>query len=73
MLFLNRRGYSGAVSCRSCGEGISCPHCSVSLNYHKNGRLKCHICGYERPMVTECPTCGSKLIGAFGIGTERVE
>lgn len=73
MLFLNRRGYSGAVSCRSCGEAIGCPHCSVSLNYHRNGILKCHICGYERPMVSNCPKCGSNLIGTFGIGTEKVE
>ncbi len=73
MLFLNRRGYSGAVSCRSCGEAVGCPHCSVSLNYHRNGILKCHICGYERPMVTECPKCGSKLVGTFGLGTEKVE
>ena len=73
MLFLNRRGYSGAVSCRSCGKPVECPHCSVSLNFHRNGTLKCHLCGYERAMVKECPACGSKLIGTFGIGTEKVE
>lgn len=73
MLFLNRRGYSGAVSCRACGKAVTCPHCSVSLNYHKNGRLKCHICGYERMMVSVCPDCASKLIGTFGTGTEKVE
>ena len=73
MLFLNRRGYSGAVSCRSCGEPIQCPHCSVSLNYHKNHTLQCHMCGYSIPMVEKCPKCGSKLIGTFGIGTEKVE
>ena len=73
MLFLNRRGYSGAVSCRMCGKPIVCPHCSVSLNYHRDGTLRCHICGYQRPMVKTCPECGSNLIGTFGIGTEKVE
>jgi primosomal protein N' (replication factor Y) len=73
MLFLNRRGYSGSVSCRSCGEPVNCPHCSVPLSLHYTKRLKCHICGYERAMVEECPSCGSKLIGAFGAGTEKVE
>ena len=73
MLFLNRRGYSGAVSCRSCGEPVTCPHCSIPLSLHKGQLLKCHICGYERRMVPECPSCGSRLIGAFGAGTEKVE
>ncbi|MBO7364417.1 MAG: primosomal protein N' [Lachnospiraceae bacterium] len=73
MLFLNRRGYSGAVSCRSCGEAVGCPHCSVPLNYHKNGTLKCHYCGFSRPMVKQCPACGSGMISTFGIGTEKVE
>jgi len=73
MLFLNRRGYSGSVSCRNCGQPIQCPHCSVALNYHKNNKLQCHFCGFEINMVKFCPTCGSTLIGTFGIGTEKVE
>ena len=73
MLFLNRRGYSGAVSCRNCGEPLTCPHCSITLSYHRDGTLKCHICGYTVPMVKQCPTCGSTLIGSFGTGTEKVE
>ena len=73
MLFLNRRGYSGAVSCRSCGKPIVCPHCSVALKYHRNHTLKCHICGDERPMDRVCPYCGSSKIGAFGLGTEKLE
>lgn len=73
MLFINRRGYSSFVSCRSCGEAIKCPHCDVSLKYHKNGRLLCHYCGYEMPMVKTCPVCGSKYIGTFGTGTQKVE
>lgn len=73
MLFINRRGYSSFVSCRSCGTAMKCPHCDVSLKYHKNGMLMCHYCGYETPMVKQCPSCGSKYIGTFGTGTQKVE
>ena len=73
ILFINRRGHSGFVSCRSCGTAMECPHCSVSLKYHSSGRLKCHYCGYERPMVKKCPACGSKYIGTFGAGTQKIE
>ena len=73
ILFLNRRGYSSFVSCRNCGTAIKCPHCDVSLKYHRNGKLMCHYCGYEMPMVKTCPECGSKYIGTFGTGTQKVE
>ena len=61
MLFLNRRGYAGFISCRSCGHVVKCPHCDVSLSSHRNGKLVCHYCGYEQPMVTSCPECGSSM------------
>ncbi len=73
MLFLNRRGYSGFVSCRSCGEAIKCPHCSVSLTQHYNGKLVCHYCGYETETPKKCPSCGSPYIAAFGTGTQKIE
>lgn len=79
MLFINRRGYSGFVSCRNCGEAVKCPHCDVSLKVHRNKfnkneeKLLCHYCGYEQPMVQKCPKCGSKYIGGFGTGTQKVE
>ena len=77
ILFLNRRGYGGFVSCRKCGEPVSCPHCSVSLKAHLLGdrcdRLECHYCGYSIPMMKQCPACGSPYIGVFGIGTQKVE
>ena len=73
MLFINRRGLSGFVNCRSCGNVIKCPHCDVSLNLHNNGRLVCHYCGYEQPMVNACPACGSPYIKSFGTGTQKVE
>lgn len=73
MLFINRRGYAGFVSCRSCGEVIKCPHCDVSLSVHNNGKMVCHYCGYETPQVDRCPTCGSKFIGRFRTGTQKIE
>ncbi len=73
MLFLNRRGYAGTVSCRACGEGMKCPHCEVSLTFHKDGRLLCHYCGYEILQPKTCPSCGSKYIGLFGTGTQKIE
>ena len=73
MLFINRRGLSGFVNCRSCGYVIKCPHCDVSLNLHINGKLICHYCGYEQPMVSTCPSCGSQYIKSFGTGTQKVE
>lgn len=73
MLFLNRRGYSGFVSCRSCGEVVKCPHCDVSLSEHKNGKLVCHYCGYETPFVKKCACCGSTLVGGMKVGTQQVE
>ena len=73
MLFLNRRGYAGSVSCRACGEGMKCPHCDISLTFHKGGKLLCHYCGYETEQPKLCPSCGSKYIGKFGTGTQKVE
>ena len=73
MLFLNRRGYAGFVSCRSCGHVMECPHCDISMTYHRDGRLRCHYCGYEQPMLKVCPECGSPYIGTFGLGTQKVE
>mgnify|MGYP002509754480 FL=1 len=73
MLFLNRRGYAGFVSCRSCGYVVKCPHCDVSLSEHRNGKLVCHYCGHEELKVTCCPSCGSPYIGGFKAGTQQIE
>ena len=73
ILFLNRRGYSGFISCRECGYVVRCPHCSVSLSVHRDGMMRCHYCGYEQPKVTACPECGSRFIGEFRAGTQQIE
>ena len=78
ILFLNRRGYAGFVSCRACGYVVKCPHCDVSLSEHtgaggQNDRLVCHYCGYETQRVHLCPSCGSKYILGFRAGTQQIE
>ena len=78
VLFLNRRGYSHQTVCRSCGKAISCPRCSVAMNYHvkKNsheGELVCHWCGGRKPVPSVCPDCGSVHLIRMGYGTQRVE
>ena len=81
MLFINRRGYAGFVSCRECGYVVKCPHCDVSLSQHhgdgmyqkKEQKLICHYCGYQTDMLMECPECGSPYIAGFRAGTQRIE
>lgn len=73
MLFLNRRGYAGFISCRSCGHVMKCIHCDVSLSRHQGGRLVCHYCGYETADVKRCPKCSSPYILGFRAGTQQIE
>lgn len=73
MLFINRRGYAGFLSCRSCGKAVTCPHCDVSLSLHNNGKCVCHYCGYEVVAPKLCPSCNSKYIAPFKAGTQQIE
>ena len=74
ILFLNRRGFSTFVSCRSCGFVAKCPHCNISLTYHRaTNRLTCHYCGYTHENYKTCPDCGSVYIKYFGAGTQKLE
>ncbi|MEH6940507.1 primosomal protein N' [Bacillus sp. JJ722] len=74
ILLLNKRGHSSFVMCRSCGDVTQCPNCEISLTFHKyNSMLKCHYCGYEERMGTNCRACGSDAIRFFGTGTQKVE
>lgn len=74
ILFLNRRGHSTFISCRSCGYVLKCPNCDISLTYHqKNNLAKCHYCGFKSSVPKICPDCTSKYIKYFGSGTEKVE
>ena len=78
MLFINRRGVAGFVSCRACGHVLKCPHCDVSLSQHvtrqhPEGKMVCHYCGYEIPMPKTCPHCGGKQFRRMGFGTQQME
>ncbi len=88
ILFLNRRGYNNYVSCRTCGKSLKCPHCSVTLTYHKirntprtedeegarnNGYLTCHMCGYRSRVPEKCPECGKEHFLFMGCGTQKAE
>ena len=79
VLFLNRRGYHRFVSCRSCGQAITCERCSVAMTYHTRrgsyteGELVCHFCGDRKPLPTTCPECHSEHLAKGGFGTQRIE
>ena len=74
MILLNRRGYSTYVLCRSCGERMECPNCSVTLTYHRRAkRLLCHYCDHAEPVPTLCRACGRKYLFFYGSGSEKVE
>lgn len=79
VLFLNRRGYNHFISCRSCGDAVLCPGCSVAMTYHtkqrsySDGYLACHWCGRRMPVPTQCPTCSSPHLARLGFGTQKVE
>ncbi|RIL73055.1 primosomal protein N' [Staphylococcus devriesei] len=74
VLFLNRRGYASFMLCRDCGYVPQCPHCDISLTYHKTtDQLKCHYCGYQEVPPNICPNCESPHIRQVGTGTQRVE
>ena len=73
ILFLNRRGFSTFVSCRSCGYVFKCEECDISMTYHRSGLLVCHYCGKTKRAPQKCPKCDSKYVKFFGAGTERVE
>ena len=76
ILFLNRRGYSSEISCKECGDVISCPRCSVSLTYHTDsggGKLLCHLCGYTSKVPKLCPSCSSDKLSFLGFGTQKLE
>lgn len=74
ILFLNRRGYSTTLMCRDCGYVFKCPHCDVSLVYHKDRHcLKCHYCESVYPLPKVCPSCGKNHILYLGTGTQKTE
>ena len=74
MLLLNRRGFSTIVSCQNCGYTYKCPHCEITLTYHKtSNNMRCHYCGYTKIFSEFCPECKEESIRSFGTGTEKLE
>ncbi len=79
VLFLNRRGYNTMISCRSCGEVIKCPNCSVAMHYHTkannydDGFLFCHLCGTKSHLPKYCPDCNSEHLHKMGFGTQKIQ
>jgi len=73
-IFLNRRGFSSYITCRTCGKTLRCPNCDVNLTYHKkNGLLLCHYCSYCEKLTDVCPICSAETLEEGGMGTEKVE
>ncbi len=73
VLMLNRRGYAAFAMCRECGFVVQCPNCDISLTFHRDRqRMQCHYCGHEQPVPQKCPQCGSRYIGFYGTGTQKV-
>lgn len=74
ILLLNRRGYASFVTCKNCGYTEKCPHCDITLTYHKTSNmLRCHYCGYAKKMDKICSECGEEAITSLGTGTEKIE
>ncbi len=74
ILLLNRRGYASFVSCRQCGYVRKCPHCDITLTFHKHSNtLRCHYCGYGTNTSLVCPNCHEEAMQDLGVGTERIE
>ena len=74
MILLNRRGFATVVFCRQCAATLECPHCSVTLTFHRAMRkVRCHYCNYASVIPKACGTCGGEFLEQSGFGTERVE
>lgn len=74
ILFLNKRGHARFVQCNTCGWAARCPNCDISLTYHRvSQKLRCHFCGFGRPVVDRCDVCGSPKLYFGGVGTQRIE
>ena len=74
ILLLNRRGYSTIISCKNCGYTFKCPHCDITLTYHKSAKnLRCHYCGYTIFETNVCPKCHENSLYDYGLGTEKLE
>ena len=75
MILRSRRAWAAALQCEECGDIPKCPHCNVSMCYHKkgeNGIMKCHYCGHTESYTGSCAKCG-KALRPLGAGTQKIE
>lgn len=73
IIFLNKRGYSRLLICEDCGYTLSCSKCNINLRYHKyENVLKCHYCGYQINLPSNCPKCSGNL-KQVGVGIQQLE
>lgn len=74
VIFLNRRGFTTIKTCKNCGFTFKCPHCDITLIYHKSSNhLRCHYCGYTLLNTDICPECHEEALTSYGLGTEKLE
>ncbi len=74
LIFINRRGFAHFLVCQECGEIPLCPHCDITLTYHKRSlKLICHYCDYQKPPPDLCPKCSGSRMTGLGSGTEKIE
>lgn len=74
IIFLNKRGHARFVQCKACGWVAACENCDISLTFHRvDNKLRCHFCGFSKPAVSRCETCGRPKLFFSGVGTQRVE
>lgn len=74
MIFINRRGYSSYLTCKSCSFIFKCSNCDVAMTYHKKSNLLlCHYCSHAERNVTVCPVCGSEDLRESSFGTQKIE
>ncbi len=74
LLLLNRRGYASYLQCHACGDVPACPHCSISLTYHRVPEtLVCHYCQHQAAVPALCAHCGEDALRRKGMGTQQVE
>jgi primosomal protein N' (replication factor Y) len=74
LILLNRRGFATVIFCRQCGAALECPHCSITLTYHRAARrMRCHFCNSATAVPRRCGACGGEYLEQSGVGTERLE
>ena len=74
LIFINRRGFAPVLFCSSCSWCSECKRCSTKLVVHRKAkRLKCHHCGHDQNIISQCPNCRNTDLYSLGSGTQKIE